>query len=105
MFCGALPLPLPPPGPSHRDCSQRHALHGRPDAGQTTHLGGELVNLIGALTNVTKQAFDDVGRSDGAMHNLREHVKGQCLVFFLGQTAHRLWIELAIPGFKDGQLC
>ena len=93
-----VPLPVSSPGQSHRDFSQCKALDGGPDDRQTTHLGGEHVNLIGALTNVTKQAFDGVGRSDVAMHRLRKVVKGQRLVFFLGQTAHRLGIELAIFG-------
>jgi hypothetical protein len=50
--------------------SQPNALDGRPDDGQTTHLGGEHVDLIGALAHIAKETLDGVGRSDGAMPGL-----------------------------------
>ena len=94
-----LPLPLPSPGLFHRNFSQRNALDGRPDDCEATHLGGEHVNLVGALPNVAEETFDGVGRPDVAMQGLRKVVKGQGLVFLLSQTAHGLWVELAILGW------
>jgi hypothetical protein len=95
----ALPLPLSPPGLFHRDFSEGNPLDGGPDDSQATHLGGEHVDLVGPLTDEAPETLDGVGRSDVAMHRLRKLVKGERLVFFLGQTAHRLGIELAIFGW------
>jgi len=33
-------------------------LHDSPDNGQTTHFSGKGINLIGALSNITEEAFD-----------------------------------------------
>ncbi len=83
---------------------QSNALDSGPDDGQATHLGGEHVNLVGALTHVAKQALDGVGGANIAMHGLWEVVKGEGLVFFLAQTAHRFGIALAVLGFEGGEL-
>ena len=50
--CCGLPLPLPLSSLFYRDFSKLNALDRRPDNREATHLGGEHVNLIGALTNV-----------------------------------------------------
>jgi len=41
-----------------------NALDRCPDDRQATHLGGEHVNLVGALTDVAEQTLDGVGRSE-----------------------------------------
>jgi hypothetical protein len=52
LMCScALPLPLSPLGLFERDFSQPNTLDGGPDDGQATHLRGEDVNLVGALTD------------------------------------------------------
>ncbi len=43
-------------------------------------------------------------RPDIAMHRLRKVVKGEGLLFLLGQAPHCLWIEFAVLGFEGGQL-
>jgi hypothetical protein len=83
----------------HRDFSQRNGLDGGPDEGEATHLGSEDVDLVGALTNVAEQALNRVGGPDVAVHRLRKVVKGQGLVFLLGQAPHGLWVQLAISGW------
>jgi hypothetical protein len=50
------------------------------------------------------ETLDRVGGADRAVHGLGKVVKGECLLFLLGQTAHRLWIEFAVLGFEGGQL-
>jgi len=63
------------------DFSQCNALDGGPDDHEATHLGGEHVNLIGALTNIPIQALDGVGGADIAVHRLGSSRKrsGFCL--------------------------
>ena len=51
-----------------------------------------------ALPHVAKQALDGIGGANIPMHALWEVVKGEGLVFFLAQTAHRLGIAVAILG-------
>ncbi len=96
---------MSPPGLCHWNFSQGHPLDGRPDNRQATHLGGEDINLVGALTNGAEQTLDGVGGADVALHRLGKRVKGQRLVFLLGQTPHGLGIEVSIFGFEGGQLC
>ncbi len=78
----------------HRNLSERNALDGCPDDSQTTHLGREHINLIGALAHIAKQTLDGIGRADVAMHGLRKVVKGQRLVFLFSQASHSFWVEL-----------
>jgi hypothetical protein len=94
----ALPLPLSPPGLFHGNLSECNALDGGPDDGQATHLGGEHINLIGALANEAPQTLDGIGRPDVAVHHLRKVVKGLGFVFLFGQAPHSLWVELTIFG-------
>jgi hypothetical protein len=63
------------PGASHRDFAQAHILDGGPDNRQATAFGGEDINLIGALTYVTKEAFDGIGRLDVSVHGGWQGVK------------------------------
>ena len=51
-----------------RDLSQGDTLDGGPNDRETTHLSGEHINLIGAFTNITKQALDGVSGADVAGH-------------------------------------
>ena len=44
-------------------------LHDSPDNGQTTHFGSKGINLIGALSNITEEAFNSIGRLNMAMHD------------------------------------
>jgi hypothetical protein len=69
---------------------QADALNGRPDNRETTRFRRKHINLIGALSNIAKQAFDSIGRLNGAMHGQRELVKREGLLFFLNQASHRL---------------
>src|SRR5216117_3452294 len=47
-------------------------LHHGPDNGQATGFRGEDVNLIGAPSNIAKQAFNGIRAANVAMHHLRE---------------------------------
>ena len=57
-----------------RNLGQPNILHHGPDDGQTTGLGGERVNLSGALPDEASQAFNGIGTPDVAMHDLREGI-------------------------------
>jgi hypothetical protein len=60
-----------------RNLWQADILHHRPDDRQTAGFGRKGVNLIGALPNIAKQAFNGVGASNVAVHDLREGIKRQ----------------------------
>lgn len=77
---------------------QADILDDRPDDGQTTGFGREGINLIGALPNIPKQAFNRIGAADGAMHDRRERIKGQQVRFILDQTANGFRIALLVFG-------
>jgi hypothetical protein len=51
-----------------------------------------------ALPHEASQALDGIGGANRPMHALWEVVKGEGLVFFLAQTAHRLGIAVAVLG-------
>jgi hypothetical protein len=66
--------------------------------GEATLLGGEDVNLIGALPHEASEAFDSVGRLNVTMHHLRKCIKCQQMLLVFSQTAYRFWIALSILG-------
>ena len=53
----------------NRNLRQADVLHHRPDDGRTTRFGHEGVDLIGALADIAKQAFNRIGAADVAMHD------------------------------------
>ena len=83
---------------------QADILHRSPDNGETTRLSREDVDLIGALPHIAEETLNGVGRLNMPMHALRELVKREGLLFFLGQTSHGFWIALAVFGFEGRQL-
>lgn len=83
---------------------QADILHRSPDNGETTRLSREDIDLIGALPHIAEETRGGVGRLNMPMHALRELVKREGLLFFLGQTSHGLWIALAVFGFEGRQL-
>jgi hypothetical protein len=68
---------------------QADILDGGPHNRQATVLRREDVDLIGAFKQIAEQALDGIGGPDIAVHGLRKLVKGQRLVFLLGQASHR----------------
>src|SRR5258708_21919851 len=83
---------------------QTNVLDRGPDNRQTTGLGREHINLIGALAHIAEEAFNGVGRLNVAMHCLRKRIKRQRLLFLLSQTSHRFWIAFGIFGFEGLQV-
>ena len=75
-------------------------LHHGPDNGQATGFRGEDVNLIGAPSNIAKQAFNGIRAANVAMHHLRESIKSQQMLFIFRETADRFWIAQVIFAFK-----
>ncbi len=67
-------------------------LHHSPDDCQTRRLRREGVNLIGALPNIAKQAFNGIGAPNVAMHDLWKGIKRQKMVFIFTQATNRFWI-------------
>ena len=87
-----------------RDLGQANILHDGPDDRQTARLGGESVDLIGALPHITKQALNGIRAADVAMHDGREGIKGQQMLLVFAQAAHRFGIALAIFGLEGRQI-
>src|SRR3954454_12865446 len=79
-------------------------LHDSPDNGETAHLRGEGINLIGALSHIAEEAFDSIGRLNVTMHRRWKRVKGEQMLFILSQAAYRFRIPLSIFGFKRLQI-
>jgi hypothetical protein len=66
---------------------QTDILDGRPDDREATSLGGEHVDLIGALSHVAEQALNGIGGLNVSVHRGGELVKGQQVLFVLRQAA------------------
>src|SRR5579859_5272180 len=79
-------------------------LHDSPNNGETAHLGGEGINLIGALSNSAEKAFDSIGRLDMTIHGRWKSIKGQQMLFILSQAAYGFGIALSIFCFKCSQV-
>ena len=77
---------------------QADVLDGRPDNRQATGFCGEDVNLIGALPDIAKQAFNRIGAANVTVHDWWKGIKGQQMLFIFDEAAHRFWIALAIFG-------
>ena len=84
---------------------QADILDGGPHHGQATGLGREHINLIRTLLDITKQAFNGIGRLNVPMHTLRKRVKRERLLFLLSQASYCLWIALTVFGFEGHPLC
>jgi hypothetical protein len=64
-------------------------LHDRPNNRQPTGFGREGINLVGALSHVTKKTFNRIGRANIAMHHLWEGIKGEQMLFIFTETTDR----------------
>jgi len=91
-------------GGSEREFVQADILDRGPDNRQATVLGREDVDLISPLPHITEETLNRIGRLNMSMHAGRELVKGEGVLFLLGQTSQRLWIALAVFGFEGRQL-
>lgn len=69
---------------------QTDILDGRPDNGQTPGLRREGVNLIGTLPHIAEETFESIGGLNVSVYALRERIKREGLLFFLGQASHCL---------------
>ena len=69
---------------------QTDILHHGPDNGQATGFRGEGVNLIRAPSNMTKQAFNRIGATNVAMHDLWKGIKRQKMLFIFAQCGSLL---------------
>jgi len=83
----------------HRDFVQADILDGGPDDRQTTGLGGEHINLIGALTHIAEQTLNGIGGLNVSVHGGRKGIKAQEVIFILSQAADCLWIALRVFGW------
>src|SRR2546430_8398629 len=79
-------------------------LHHSPNNGETAHLCGEGINLIGALSNIAEKTFDGIGRLDMTIHGRWKSIKGQQMLFILSQAAYGFGITLSIFRFKCRQV-
>lgn len=55
-------------GLRHRDPGYLYSLHYRPHNGETTGFGSKGINLVGALSDVAKEAFNGIRGPDIPMH-------------------------------------
>ena len=77
---------------SHRDFVQADILDNGPHNRQAAVLGGENVNLIGALPHVAEETFDGIGGLNMSVHDLRKFVKRVGLLLLFNQASHRFVI-------------
>ena len=84
----------------HRDFVQADILDGGPDNRQATALRREHINLIGALTHITEQTLNGIGRLNVSVHGGRKGIKGQEVIFILNQATDCLGIALRVFGFE-----
>jgi hypothetical protein len=66
-----------------RDFAQTNILDRGPDNREATGLGGEDINLIGALAHIAEETLDGIGRLNVSVHGGREFVKRQEVLFIL----------------------
>src|SRR5260370_37288931 len=69
------------------------------DNGKTTGLGGEDVNLIGALSHIAEETFDGIGGLNVSVQRRRKIVKCDEVLFIFSQASHRFWIALSVLGW------
>ena len=89
---------------ANRNPRYGYPLHHGPHDSQTACFRGESINLVGALPNIAEEAFNSIGRANVAMHDLRESVKRQQMLFIFHQAVHRFGIALLVFPFKGRQL-
>ncbi len=77
---------------------QADVLDSGPHNRQAAVLGGEHVNLIGALAHEALEAFDGIGRLNMAMHDGRKRVKREGLRFLFSQTSYGFRRAFAVFG-------
>jgi hypothetical protein len=68
---------------------QADILDRGPNDGETTGLGGEHIDLIGALPHEASETLNSIGGLNVPVHALRKGIKRQEVLFILGQAAHR----------------
>src|SRR5260370_26667836 len=83
---------------------QTDILHHSPDNGETTGFRSEGINLIGTLPDIAKEACNRVGTANVAMHDLRECIKCQEMLFIFTEATERFRITLLVFGFKSCQI-
>ena len=64
-----------------RNFRQTNILHDGPNDRQATGFGRESIDLIGALPDIAKEAFNGVGTANIAMHDRWKGIKGQQMLF------------------------
>jgi hypothetical protein len=69
----------------------------RRSSGNSTRRVNTSIWSVRCLT-LTSETLDGIGGPDGAVQRLRKVVKGQGLVFLLGQAPDGLWREFALLG-------
>jgi hypothetical protein len=73
-------------------------LHHGPDDGQTRRLGGEGINLVGALPHEASQAFNRIRAANRAMHDRWKSIKRQQMLFIDASAAYGFRVALAVFG-------
>ncbi len=81
-----------------------NVLHGSPNDGQATGFCREGINLIGALPDITKKAFNRIGATNIPMHDRWKGIKRQQVLFLFGQATDGFGIALLVCGFKGRQI-
>src|SRR5579884_4337062 len=79
-------------------------LHDRPDQADATGFRGKGIDLIGALSNVAKEALNGVGCLNIPMHHRWKGIKCEQMLLIFTETADRFGIALGIFGFERRQI-
>jgi hypothetical protein len=79
------------------DAWQVDSLHGGPNNRQTRRLCRKGVNLVGALPDIAKEAFNRIGTTNIAMHDWWKCIKRQEMFSIIHQAAHRFGVVYGLP--------
>ena len=84
-----------------RNFRQTNILHDGPDDSQATGFCRESVDLIGALPDIAKEAFNRVGAANVAMHDRWKGIKCQQMLFIFTEAADGFGIALLVFGLES----
>jgi hypothetical protein len=75
-------------------------LHGSPNNGKATGLGGKSINLIGPLPNIAKKAFNRIGTANITMHHRWKSIKREEMLLIFTQAPDGFGITLLVFGLE-----
>lgn len=75
-------------------------LHRGPNNREATGFGCKGINLIGTLANIAEKTLNGIGTANRAMHDRREGIKRQKMLFIFTEAADGFGITLLVFGLR-----